>query len=143
MEAFSSWISLTRINKYGKGDFNSVSARLPCWLWKGRLKQNFLDIYLTTSFGVRKFKNTSAMRGIFFQKIFKIESKFWKCNKNSENRFSSWVHCIWECCFKLSLLTREYLLSAVNGLANSPKNFCITQREFLNLNCLHGDQKIW
>ena len=45
------------------------------------MKRDFLDIYLTTSFGVRKFKNTSAMRVILFLKIFKIKSKFSKCKK--------------------------------------------------------------
>ena len=64
---------------------NSVSARLPCYLSKRPLKRDFLDIYLTTSFGVPKFKNTSAMRVIFFLKMFKIESKFTKCKKNLEN----------------------------------------------------------
>ena len=47
-------------------DFSSVSARLPCYSLKGRLKPDFLDIYLTTFFEVRKFKNTSAMRVITF-----------------------------------------------------------------------------
>ena len=32
-------------------------------------------------FGVRKFKNTSAMRVSFFLKMFKIGSKFRKCKK--------------------------------------------------------------
>ena len=60
---------------------NSVSSRFQCYLLKGLLKQDFLDIYLTMFFAVRKFKNTSAMTVIFFPKIFKIESKFRKCKK--------------------------------------------------------------
>ena len=47
-------------------------------LWKGPLKRDFLDIDLTTSFGVRKLKYTSAMRVIFFLKMFKIETKLRK-----------------------------------------------------------------
>ena len=41
------------------GDFNSDSARLPCCLSKGPLKQNFLDIYLTTflEFVISEIKN--------------------------------------------------------------------------------------
>ena len=59
-------------------DFNSVSPHLPSQLLSGPLKQDFLDIYLTAFFGVRKFKNTSAMRVIFFPKMLKIKSKFRK-----------------------------------------------------------------
>ena len=47
---------------------NSVSARLPCYLSKGPLKGDSLDIYLTTFFVVCKFKNTSAMSVVFFKK---------------------------------------------------------------------------
>ena len=53
-------------------------ARLPCYLLKGPLKMDFLDIYLTMFFGENKFKNTSAMRVIFLLKKFKTESKFRK-----------------------------------------------------------------
>ena len=53
---------------------------------KGPLKQHFLDIYLTTFFGVLKFKHTSAMRVIFFLKMFKIESKFRKCKKKKKKK---------------------------------------------------------
>ena len=38
----------------------------------------FFDIYLTTFFGVGKFKNTSSIRVILFKKIFKIDSRFLK-----------------------------------------------------------------
>ena len=37
-----------------------------------------LNIYLSTSFEVRKLKNISAMTAIFFLKLFKIECKFSK-----------------------------------------------------------------
>ena len=65
----------------------SVSACLPCYLLKDSLRQDFLDIYLFTSFIVRMFKNTSAMRVIFSLKMFKIEYKFRKCKKKGENIF--------------------------------------------------------
>ena len=39
-------------------------------------------------FGVRKFKNTWAIRVIFFLKIFKIECKFRKTPKKITNYFS-------------------------------------------------------
>ena len=58
------------INKYGKGAVTQISKVFPpayhvtCGgvVWNG----TFLDIYLTTIFRVRKFKNKSAMRVIFF-----------------------------------------------------------------------------
>ena len=50
---------------------------------KGPQKQDFLDIYLSTSFGVRKFENTLSMRVIFlFLKTFKIEFQFTSGKKN-------------------------------------------------------------
>ena len=52
-------------------DFNSVSAVLRGYLWKGPLKWHLLDIYLTTFLWVEKLENTSAMRVIFFVKMFK------------------------------------------------------------------------
>ena len=56
-------------------------------LVEGSSERDFLDIYLTTFFGVRKFKNTSAMRVILFLKIFKIESKFGKLRKKLSESF--------------------------------------------------------
>ena len=91
-------------------DFNSASARLPCYLSKDPLKLDFLDIYLTTFFGVCKFKNTSAIRVILFLKMFKTESKFRKCKM------------------------------AVNGLINTRKVLHITQKDFFNRNFLQRDQ---
>ena len=67
-----------------RSDFHRVLACLPCPLSKGSLKWEFLDIYLTTYFEVRKFKYTSAMRVILFSKMFKIESKFRKLKKKEK-----------------------------------------------------------
>ena len=53
-------------------DCNSVCAHLPCCLSKGAMKQDFLDLHLTTFFEVRNFENTSAMRVNFFFKMCKI-----------------------------------------------------------------------
>ena len=60
--------------------------------------------------------------------------------KKSENIFRFWDNCIWKCYYKLSLLGREYLLSVVNGLPNSAKILCITQRDLSKLNTLNSDQ---
>ena len=39
---------------------------------KGPVKKDFSAIYLITFFGVRNFRNTSAMRVIFYVKMLKI-----------------------------------------------------------------------
>ena len=44
-----------------RSDSNSVSTYLLCCLSKGPLKDDFLDIYLTTFFGALNFRNRSAM----------------------------------------------------------------------------------
>ena len=69
-------------------DLNSVWARLPCCFSKGLQRPDFLDIYLTTVFPVCNFENASAMRVIFFFKIFKISGAFQKHRKKVEKKFS-------------------------------------------------------
>ena len=95
-ETFFKWIFFSLISKYDKvaamlistvseivyqvegsksccrADLNSVWEHLPCSFSKDLLKQDFLDVCLTTSFVVRNFGNTEAMRVIFFLKMFKI-----------------------------------------------------------------------
>ena len=56
--------------------FERCFGRLPCHLSKGILKQDCLDIYLNTSFGVSNFANTSAIRVIFYFRMFKSQSRF-------------------------------------------------------------------
>ena len=80
------------------------------------------------------------MTVIFPLKILKIESKFRKWKKNSENIFGFLDNFISKCCYKLALLRREYLSSAVSGLTNSRKIFHITERDFFNANIPHRDQ---
>ena len=55
---------------------------------EGSFETDFLDIYLTTYFGVRKFKYTSAMTVIVYLKMFKIQYKFRKCKKKLGKYFS-------------------------------------------------------
>ena len=52
------------------------------------------------------FGNTSAMRPIFFFKMFKISFKFQKCSKNWGKIFGLLDNCIWIGCSKVSLLRR-------------------------------------
>ena len=60
------------INKYGKGGLVQISTVFGPLMLKVPLKQEFFDISFTTVFGVRNFRNTSAMRRMFFLKILKI-----------------------------------------------------------------------
>ena len=58
--------------KWCHSDFSTVWSHLLCCLSKGPLKRDFLDICLTTFFGIHNFRNTSAMRVIFILEISKI-----------------------------------------------------------------------
>ena len=109
---------------------NRVLARLPYYLSKGSLKQDFLDISLSKFLGIRKFKNASAKMVISFLKMFKIECKFRICKKERENIFRFRYICIWKRCNKLRPLRREYLLSALSGLKKYRK-ILISLRETL------------
>ena len=118
-------------------DWISVLVRLPCCLSTVSLKQDFIDIYLTTSFGVRNLQNTEAMRVNFFWKCWKFNVALKNAQKSSEKDFCFWDKCIWTGCSKLSLLRTQYLSSAVGMLTNSIKIFQFTKMVFFQLNYLH------
>ena len=99
-------------------------------LVKRSSEKGLSDIYLTTCFRVCKFKNTSAMSVILLLKMFKIGSKYKKGKKNSENVFRFWDNCIWKCCYKLSLLRTEYLLSTVSRLTKVLQIFQSLREKF-------------
>ena len=101
----------------------SVSARLPCCLSRGPLKREFLDIYLSKSFGVGNFGNTEAMRVIFLWKCSKFNGDLENAENKQESVFCFWDKCIWIVCIELSLLRREYLSSAVNVLTKKSEDF--------------------
>ena len=66
---------------------NNVWAGLPCRFLLDPLKRGFLGIDLTMFLGDRDIGNTSAMRVIFFLKIFQIETRFQKKRKKLRQRF--------------------------------------------------------
>ena len=66
---------------YCLAEFSSVSDLLTCWLSITLLTQGILVIYVTTFFTVYNFGYISAMRLIFFFKMFKFWSKFQKLRK--------------------------------------------------------------
>ena len=102
-------------------DFCSLWAPLPCYSLKALQKRDFLDIYLTTVFGVCNFKHTSAMRVTFSWKCSKFYLHFKNGENKSEKVFPFRDNCIWIGCVKLSLLRRECCWPVVNVLKNSPK----------------------
>ena len=125
-------------------DSNRVLARLPRCLSRSPLKRDFLGIYLTTSLGVRYFRDTSAMRVIFFfWKGSKFDADMKNAQNSSENVFCFWGKSIWIGCIKLSLLRREYLSSDVAVLTNSLKTLHVTKSDFFELNFRHIDKWIW
>ena len=86
-------------------DFNSASARLPCYLSNDPLKLDFLDIYITTFFGDFIGSKIHQLWGSsFFWKCSKLNLNLENVKKNWENIFRFWDKCIWKCCNKLLLL---------------------------------------
>ena len=63
-------------------------------LVEGSSERDFLEIYLTTFFGVRKFKNTSPMRVMFLSKCSKLKINLENAKKNSEKVFRFSDNCI-------------------------------------------------
>ena len=87
-------------------------------------------------FGVRKFRNTKAMRVIFFAKTFKVSGRLQKSSRKLRKTFCFWDNCISIGIVKLSLLRRGYFSSAANVLTSSPKIWHVNKRDFFQLNCL-------
>ena len=143
-ETFLTRIAFTVFNEHGKGSVIQLwTVFQPVYhvtcrrvLWNETFYTFLYQLHLdSVSAKIRQPWGLS-----FFLKMFKIEYKFRKWKKKLENVFGFWDHCIWKCCYKLSLFRREYLLSAVNWLTNSSKIFFITLRHFFNLNCVRRDQ---
>ena len=70
-------------------DLNSSWARLPCCLWKGPLKRDFLDNYLTTFSESVISKIQKLWRSSLFVQTLKISARLQKSNKNSRKSFFS------------------------------------------------------
>ena len=97
----------------------------------------------THDFGLRNFRNTKAMRVIFFSRCLKINLDFKNAAKNWEKDFCFWDNCICIAIVKLSQLKTRYTFSAANILTSSPKILHVNKREFFQLNGLSSDQWIF
>ena len=95
--------------------FEQCLVSLPCYLLNFSLKRDSLDIYLTTFFGVRNFKNTSAIRVIFFWKCSKLNRNLQNVKKNWQNIFCFWDNCIWniwKSSYKISIKRRILVIGS-------------------------------
>ena len=69
---------------------DNVWAHLACCFSTDALNWDFLGIYLVMLLGVHNFRNTSAMRVIFFSKMFEIKTRFQKIRKKLRESFLFW-----------------------------------------------------
>ena len=93
-------------------------------------------------FGVDNFENTKTKGVIFFSKCLKFKLDFKNAAKNWEKVFCFWDNCIWIGIVKLSLVRAGYFSMAGNVLTSSDRIWLMTNRDFLQLNCLSIDQWI-
>ena len=112
---------------------NSIMARLPCCLLMGLLKQDFLDIYLTTFSGSVILEIQNLWRHLFSKgSRFNLHLKNgWR---NWGNVFCFWDKCIWIGCVKLPQLRTWYLSSGANVLTSSPKIFHVNNSTITVIN---------
>ena len=126
-----------------EADLNSAWTRLPCSLTKGRLKGDFLDIYLTT-FSESVISEMQILWGSSFdEKYLKFLVDCNNAPKNSEKVFSFWDNYIWNGIVKLSLLRTWYFSSVANVLTSSTKIGHVRNRDCSQLSWLANGQWIW
>ena len=111
-------------------DWNSVSARLPCYFLKGPLKRDFLEFIYPRFSGLVKSKIRQLSGSSFLWKYSKLNLDFQNAQKKLKKVFCFWDNCIWRCCIKLPLLRRECLSLGVNVLTSSPNMMHITRESF-------------
>ena len=110
---------------------------------KGRLKRDFLDIYLTMFPHFLFWEIQKLWGSSIFWKCSKFKLDFKKEAKSPENGFCFWDNCIWIGIAKLSLLRTGYFSSSANELTISPKILHVNKRDFFEFSWLGSDQWIW
>ena len=114
-------------------DLKSAWARSSCCLSKGPLKQDFLDIYLTTFSEAAVCEIQSLWGSSFFFKYLSFILDFKNAAKKWEKIFCFLENCISIGIVKLSLVRTGDFSSAANVLTSSPKTWNIENREFFYL----------
>ena len=127
---------------YCREVFSSLSDFLTSWLSITILTEGFLAIYVTTLLAVYNFGNTSAIKAIFFFKMFKIWRRFQKFWKKLRKFFFVFELIPFEL---VPLNThfyreREYLSSGVHMLSKSLKISDTTKTKFFEQKLLQSDQ---
>ena len=124
-------------------DFDSGSARLPCFFSKGPLKREILYIYMIT-FSESVIPEIQNLWGSsFLSKCSKFDLYLKNAVKNWQKVLCFWDNCIWIGIVKLSLLKTGFFSSDASVLTSSPKIWHCKNRDFFQLNWLGSDRLIW
>ena len=146
-ETFCYSIAFTVINRYRKAAAMQISTmfghiyhvafrRIPWnWTFWALISEGFSGSVISE---IHQQWGSSLLK-----KCSKLKLDFKNAAKKSEKVFCFRDNCIWIGCVKLSLLKRKYLLSGLDVLGNRLEILHITNRDFLQVNCLHNDQSIW
>ena len=116
---------------------------MPCCLYKGPLKRDFLNIYLTRFLESVNLEIQKLWGSFSFSKCLKFKLDLKNASKNWEKVFSFWDNCIWIDIVKLSLLRTGYFSLAANVLTSSTKIWHVNKRDFFQLNWIGSDKWIW
>ena len=146
-ETFSNSITFTVISKYGTGAvIQNPTVFGPVYhaAFRRALCNGRFYTFMKSPFTEYVILEIHWLWGSsFFRKCSKFNVNFRNVEKNWEKFFCFWDNRIEIGCFKFSLLKIQYLSSAFNVWANSLKIFHSIKRDFLQLNYLRCDQKIW
>ena len=124
-------------------DFNSACVRVPRCLSKGRLKWDFLDIYLTRFSESLNSEIQNLWRSFCVLKYLQFKLDFKNAVKNWGKVLCFWENYIWIGIVKFSLLRTWYSSTAANVLTSSPKILYVDKRDFFQLNLFSSDRWIW
>ena len=111
-------------------------------LSKGRLKWDYLDIYLTTFSEAVISEKENIWGSYFLSKYSKFNLNFKNAARNWEKKFFFRDNGIWTGIVKLSLSRTGYFSSPANVLTSSPKTLHVNKRDVFQLSWLGSDQRI-
>ena len=143
MPAQLTWHKSMNVVKVLRRRFKKCFGTFIMLLFEGSSETGLFRHLSNHIFRVRNFRNTKAIRAIFFTDFFQFNLYFKNEAQNWENLFCFWDNCIWTGIGKLSLVRTGYLSSAANVLTNSTKIFNVHKRDLFQLNWLGSDQWTW